>query len=126
MGKADLNINKKANGGQITGGKVSKSETDEKVLALIKSQQEDIENLTKAITSVLSAPVRRSITALSEVPELKKSEPAKAMSRKEVDAFISENVHKMTKSDRELWLQFVDNKVPASKLAPMLDRLTSK
>jgi len=125
MGKADLKINKEANGGKITGG-VKKSEDDsvQKLTALVKSQQEDIENLTKAIRSVLEAPVRKSVSALSEVGGLKKSEDA-PKTRRDVDEFIKANAEKMTKSERDLWLDFVANKVPAAKLAPMLDRLAS-
>lgn len=127
MGKADLKINKEANGGKITGGGVKKSEDDsvQKLTALVKSQQEDIENLTKAIRSVLEAPVRKSVSALSEVGGLKKSEDAQPKTRKDVDEFIKANAEKMTKSERDLWLDFVANKVPAAKLAPMLDRLAS-
>lgn len=119
MGKEELKINKEA-----TGGKISKSE--EKMLAIIKSQQEDIENLSKVVKTVLESPVRKSVTALSDIqPDLKKGE-SQSLSKKEVDEFIRSNAHKMTKSERELWLNFVDKKVPASKLAPMLERLSSK
>lgn len=120
MGKADLAINKEANGGKIT-------KNEEKMFAVIKSQQEDIENLSKAIKIVLESPVRKSVTSLSDVPDLKKSETATvALSKKQVDEFIKTNASKMTKSERDLWLQFVDKKVEASKLVPMLERLSSK
>ncbi len=120
MGKAALSINKEA-----TGGKITKSDDIAKLTALVKSQQEDIENLTKSIRMVLEAPVRKSVASLSEVGNLKKTEPVAPASRKDVDEFIKTNAHKMTKSERDLWLDFVANKVPAQKLAPMLDRLAS-
>lgn len=126
MGKADLKINKEANGGKITsGGSIKKSEDAvQKLAELVKSQQEDIVILTNAIRTVLEAPVRKSVSSLSEVG-LKKSEPVMPKTSKDVEEFIKTNVAKMTKAERDLWLDFKDNKVPASKLAPMLDRLTS-
>lgn len=133
MGKEELRINKEANGGKISMGKSEDTELRKEFESLkkaheelLKNAKEDTENLTKAVKLVLEAPVRKSISGISEVPaDLKKSEEVKPMTRKEVDGFIKENAHKMTKSERDLWLAFVDNKVPASKLAPMLDRLTS-
>lgn len=106
-----------------TGGQVTKAEQD--LTAMIKSQQEDIENLTKAMSTLLEAPVRKSVAALSDVAPVKKSEGT-SMTRKDVDVFIKENAARMTKSERDLWLQYVDNKVPAAKLVPMLERLSSK
>ena len=138
MGKEELRINKEATGGKISAG-VKKSEDQiQKLVDLVKAQQdqiesmrknstEDIEILTKAVRSVLETPVRKAVTSLADVPELKKTEAVaeKFKTRKDVDNFISANVEKMTKSERDLWLDFVDNKVPASKLEPMLERLTS-
>jgi hypothetical protein len=93
----------------------------------MKSQQEDIENLSKVISTLLESPVRKSISALADVSsDLKKSEKSAPLSKKEVDEFIKSNASKMTKSERDLWLQFVDKKVEASKLVPMLERLSSK
>ena len=133
MGKEELKINS-----ENTGGKISKSEEiiaavlakfETKLGSILaaqdKSNKEDIENLTKAMTIVLETPVRRAVTSLADVGgSLKKNEPTE-MSRKQVDEFISQNASKMTKSERDLWLDFVDNKVPAAKLVPMLERLTS-
>ena len=119
MGKEELKIN-----AENTGGKISKSELDT-LKALVKSQQEDIENLAKATRTILETPIRKSVTSLIDVQPLSKTEVT-SMKRRDVDNFIKENAHKMTKSERDLWIDFVDNKVPAAKLAPMLDRLTSK
>jgi hypothetical protein len=133
MGKEEMNINKEA-----TGGKITKSEDlvativakvtaafDAKFAALQKNTSEDVENLAKAVTTIISTPVRKAITSLNEVPGALNKSEVKPMTRKEVDAFISAHAHKMSKSERDLWMDFVDNKVPASKLVPMLDRLTS-
>lgn len=115
MGKEELKINS-----ENTGGKISKSQQD--LTDLIKSQSEDIEILTKAVKTILETPIRKSITSISDVQPAKE---VKEMGRREVDNFIKENAHKMTKSERDLWLGFTDNRVPASKLAPMLERLSN-
>lgn len=126
MGKEELRINKEANGGKITEGVKKSEDLIAQLAALVKSQQEDIENLSKAVKIVLETPVRKSVLSFSEVAtEMKKSEPTAPKSRKDVDDFIKSNAHRMTKSERDLWLDYVNNKVPATKLAPMLDRLTS-
>lgn len=124
MGKTQLAVDKKAQGGQISAGKAQKSEEIAKLEALVKSQQEDIENLSKVVKTVLETPVRKSVTALSDVAPFAKTE-IKTLSKKEVDEFIRANAPKMTKAERELWLSYVDNKVPAAKLAPMFERLSS-
>ena len=94
---------------------------------LEKSQQEDIEILAKTVRFAIETPVRKAVTSLSDIQpqpqHLNKSE--KQMTNKDVHEFIKENAHKMSKSERDLWLQFVDKKVPAAKLAPMLERLSS-
>lgn len=134
MGKEEMKINS-----ENTGGKISKSEQliadvlkkfEAKIVDAIaaskKEQQEDIENLAKAVKHVLETPVRRAVTSVADVSgSLKKNETSGEMTRAQADDFIKENAHKMTKSERDLWLQFVDNKVPAAKLVPMLERLAS-
>jgi hypothetical protein len=134
MGKEELRINKEANGGKISMGKSEEFESLKKDFEslkkshdeLLKTSKEDTENLSKAVKLVLEAPVRKSVSAISEIaPDLKKSEEVKPMSTRDVDDFIKTNAHKMTKSERDLWLAFVDKKVPAAKLAPMLERLSS-
>lgn len=133
MGKDEMAANK-ANGGKITKSEQAmvaailaavEKKFDAKMAAFQKNTQTDVENLTKSITTLVSAPIRKSIAALSDLgPSLAKSESI-PMSKKEVNDFISENAERMTKTERSLWLDFVANKVPASKLAPMLERLTS-
>lgn len=115
MGKTgkDMNINSEANG-----GKISKSEVD--------SLKEDIENLTKAVKIVLETPIRKSVTSIADAGVPFQKTEIKSMGRRDVDNFIKDNAAKMTKSERDLWLDFVDNKVKAEKLAPMLERLSSK
>jgi hypothetical protein len=124
MGKEEMKINSENTGGKISAGKsISKSES---LAALLKSQSEDIEILTKTVTRLLEAPVRKSVTSIADIGVPFQKTEVKAATRTEVDNFIRENAHKMTKSERDLWLDFVDNKVKADKLAPMLDRLSSK
>lgn len=115
MGKTgkDMNINSEANG-----GKISKSEVD--------SFKEDIAILTKAVTTLLETPIRKSVTSIADAGVPFQKTEVKSMGRRDVDDFIKDNAAKMTKSERDLWLAFVDNKVKADKLAPMLERLSSK
>lgn len=121
MGKTgkDMNINS-----ENTGGKISKAE--EELRALVKSQSEDIENLTKAVKIVLETPIRKSVTSIADAGVPFQKTEVKSMGRRDVDNFIKDNAQKMTKAERDLWLDFVDNKVKAEKLAPMLERLSSK
>ena len=122
MGKngKDMNINSEANGGKISanGGKISKSESD--------SIREDIEILTKAVTTLLSTPIRKSVTSIADAGVPFQKTEIKTLERRDVDNFIKDNAAKMTKTERDLWLDFVDNKVKADKLTPMLERLSSK
>lgn len=121
MGKTgkDMNINKEA-----TGGKISKSE--EALTALVKSQSEDIEILTKAVKTILETPVRKSVASIVDAGVPFQKTEVKTLARRDVDNFIKDNASKMTKSERDLWLDFVDKKVGPEKLAPMLERLSSK
>jgi hypothetical protein len=118
MGKKEM----KANGGQISTAK--SEDRANKLEALVKSQQEDIENLSQVVKTILETPVRKSVTSLADVAPFAKTE-IKTLSKNEVNDFIKANAAKMTKSERELWLSYVDNKVPAAKLAPMFERLSS-
>lgn len=121
MGKTgkDMNINSEANG-----GKISKSE--EALTALVKSQSEDIEILTKAVKTILETPVRKSVASIVDAGVPFQKTEVKTLARRDVDNFIKDNASKMTKSERDLWLDFVDKKVGPEKLAPMLERLSSK
>jgi hypothetical protein len=141
--KGEIKVDKEAIGGPST----MKSEPSEFV-ALAKSQEklikalveaqgekdskiqgltEDVENLTKAITMVVGKPMRKSIANLSEITVAEKtSKEVAPMAKSEVYKLVGDNADKLTKSERDLWLGFIDNKVPAAKLAPMLERLTSQ
>ena len=121
MGKTgkDMNINS-----ENTGGKISKSEVA--LAALVKSQSEDIEILTRAVKTILETPVRKSVASIVDAGVPFQKTEVKTLARRDVDNFIKDNASKMTKSERDLWLDFVDKKVGPEKLAPMLERLSSK
>jgi hypothetical protein len=121
--KGELKVDAKANGGVI------KSESNE-LQSLVKSQadlitsmKEDIENLTKSITMVVERPMRKAVTSMADIAPV---EQPKTFTKSEVSKLVGDNAHNLSKAERELWLGYVDNRIPASKLAPMLERLTSK
>lgn len=89
---------------------------------LKKSQSEDAEALTKAVKLVLETPRQRAVTSISD---LKKNEAPKKVEYKDAHELIKANVSKMTKAERELWLDFTSKKIPASKLENMLERLSN-
>jgi hypothetical protein len=115
-------------GGRFTGTPASittKSEEQLELEKLVKSQAEDIENLTKAVKMVLERPERKAVTSIAY---LNKSEPVvpaevkKVFTPAEARAKLNDLIPTLTKSEREIVHDFYAGKVDASKLAPILDK----
>jgi hypothetical protein len=128
--KSELSAgHKKANGGQIkAGSSLGKSEsekaTEDKIAALealVKSQAEDTENLTKAIKHMLEQPLRKAVTSVAHLPKV---EAEKApLTKASINARLKELSMKpdLKKSDRQLINDFYDGRVQADKLAPLFE-----
>lgn len=119
-------IKPEGNGGEMKPVKKSEPEVDprdEKLQALeavIKSQNEDIAALTKAVTMVLERPERKAVTS---VAFLGKSEPeAKPVSASEARAKLNSLIPSLSKSERDLVLDFYAGRVGVDKLATILDK----
>jgi hypothetical protein len=128
--KSEIKVDAKANGGQIT-----KSESDREIEqllkaseekisrleALVKSQGEDTENLTKAIQQMLNMPQRKAVTSVAHLP---RAEAEKApLTQATVHARLKELSARpeLKKSDRQLINDFYDGRVKADKLAPLFE-----
>jgi hypothetical protein len=124
--KGEVKVDKTAIGGKVVAAK-SAVESNDLVKAqaeTIQSLREDVENLTKAMEMFIGQPQRKAVTSMAQ---LGKSEPtSKTFTKAEVHQLVADNASKLTKAERELWIDFVDNRVPASKLAPMLERLAGQ
>ena len=109
-------------------GPAMKSEQDPRVKeleSLVKSQAEDIANLTKAVTMVLEQPKRRAVTSVSY---LKKTESAPeqapvAFTPAQARAKLSAALPSLSKAELELVKGFYTGAVKAEALAPIFDKL---
>lgn len=128
--KSELSAgHKKANGGQIkAGSSLGKSENEkaadakiEALEALVKSQAEDTENLTKAIKIMMEQPLRKAVTSVAHLPKV---EAEKApLTKASINARLKELSMKpdLKKSDRALINDFYDGRVKADALAPLFE-----
>jgi hypothetical protein len=123
---------------QANGGKMGKSEIDtlrtalaktqeliEKQNAVMKSQAEDVENLTKSIELVLTRPERKAVTNMaflskSEVETSTKS--AKTFTPESARAALAEMIPTLSKAERQVVLKFYNGEVKADALAPILEK----
>ena len=99
---------------------VKKSEVDD-LKSLIKSQQEDIENLTKSIKLVLEQPQRKAVTSVSHLPKVE--ENPQPLTKADVHKRLKEIARNpnLKKSDRQLINDYYDGRVSVSKLAPLFE-----
>jgi hypothetical protein len=136
--KNELKVSKEAIGGKVSKSEDAAGKLIEDQAALIKSLQaeveglkksfsEDVDNLAKAMTKVIEQPLRKAVTSLTDVNFVNKT-PAEARqySKEEVMRLVGDNASRLTKGEREDFLGFIDNRVPAAKLAPMLERLVGQ
>ena len=88
--------------------------------ALAKSQQEDVENLTKILTKVLEQPLRKAVTTVAHLP---KADEKKELNAGAIHSRLRELSAKpdLKKSDRQLINDFYDGRVKADKLAPLFE-----
>jgi hypothetical protein len=86
----------------------------------IKSLEEDIQNLTKALKMVVEQPVRKAITSvayMAKSEEVKEVTPAMAHAKlKELSARPD-----LKKSERQLIMDFYEGRIKADKLAPLFE-----
>jgi hypothetical protein len=118
--KAEIKVDKKAIGGTI------KSEKVEELEALVKSQAEDIQNLTKAVQMVMERPVRKGVTSVANVAYLSKSEEVKeekSFSPAEAREKLKELIPTLNKSERDLVLGFFEGRTPVAKLDKILEKV---
>lgn len=87
------------------GGKMAKSETEEKQgqeIALLKNQMDVLVN---AFDKVLAQPLRKAVTSVAAIPRVE--EQAKSLSKSEIDRKLSDKARtNLKKSDRELINKF--------------------
>lgn len=124
---------------EATGGKMSKSENDaltqlqadmasmKKSLAdkdaALQSAREDVEILTKSVTMVLSRPERKAVTGINYFSKSDAApEAKKAFTPAEAKAKLAELIPSLSKSERDLVVQFSTGKVGADKIAPILEK----
>ncbi len=115
------------NGGQISAGKLGKSEKDlriEELEAQVKGQDAAMTKLAQ----VLETPIRKSVKNLSDLRFVSRTEDDKAaavvnLSKKEIQAKLSEKIRggKLSKSEKESILSFTAaGSVDTSKIAHLL------
>lgn len=115
--KAELSINAAANGGAVR-----KSEREVRLEAELKKTQDLLNGLAALTTKIVERPVRKAVTALSQVAETKpKIDPSK-LSKTEVIARLNEKTRngELKKSDRELITSYCVGSVDVSKIAHLL------
>lgn len=93
--------------------------------AVKKAAAEDVEALSKAIQTVAERPERKAVTGISY---FKKSEaapvqPAKTYSPAEAKAKLNELIPTLSKSERNLILDYYSGKVKVDALAPIFDKI---
>ena len=123
VAKEDVKVDKKAIGGKMVPVKKSEPEVDPRD-AEIASLREDIEILTKSITMVMEQPLRKAVTSMAYVAKAPVEEPKKSFTSADVRQLIKDNAHKLTKSERDLVIDFYDGKVQASKLEAVLEKIS--
>lgn len=127
--KAELKASPERNGkhsidalGKSANEYISKKYEDEisELRALAKSQQEDVENLTKILTKVLEQPLRKAVTTVAHLPKVEEKRELNAVN---IHARLKELSAKpdLKKSDRQLINDFYDGRVKADKLAPLFE-----
>lgn len=113
--KGEMKAHKEAN------GNVLKSEMEAK----LADQQAQIEGLAKAVTMLVSQPLRKAITNLSHMPKPGEGQDAKdvtKLSKAEITAKLSEKTRdpSMSKKDRDAVNGFYDGRFDVSKIAHLL------
>ena len=110
----------KANGGLVKSENTNSSDIAE-LKSLVKSQQEDVENLTKALKLVLETPQRKAITSIAHIA--KSAPEPKELTKSVIHARLTELSRnpELKKSDRKLINDFYDGRVKADKLAPLFE-----
>ena len=93
--------------------------------AVKKAAAEDVEALSKAIQTVAERPERKAVTGISY---FKKSEaapvqPAKTYSPAEAKAKLNELIPTLSKSERNLILDYYSGKVKVDALTPIFDKI---
>lgn len=102
-----------------------KAAHDAEMAALKKAAAEDVEALSKAIQTVAERPERKAVTGISY---FKKSEaapvqPAKTYSPAEAKAKLNELIPTLSKSERNLILDYYSGKVKVDALTPIFDKI---
>jgi len=103
MGKTQIPAHKE-NGGQMkAGAKMAKSETERALDALVKSQDEKIETLSKALELLLGQPQRKAVTGVDFLHKSELKPEAKPLTKSEVTTKLTQVARnpKLTKSDRD-------------------------
>lgn len=113
-------------GGEISKGKMGKSESDLKVEALEKQLEEQNLALLQ-LAEVVATPIRKSVKGLSDLKFIERTEEPKTtsaakMTKAEVTATLREKVRggKLSKSDKELVSKYYAGSVDATKLEHLL------
>jgi len=126
MGKGELpQTNEKANGGLVKSKPNPEVET---LKALVKSQQEDIQNLAKVFNAAMTRPERKSIVSLGQIEYVKKSEmetpkaPVGPITPAEVTRRLNAAIPTLSKSERDTVLDFYKGKVSATAVLPILEK----
>lgn len=118
--------NTDGNGGEVKAGKLGKSEKDVEIDALKK--QLDAQNTALLqLAEVVATPIRKSIKGLSDLKFIERTEEEKApkgaaLTKKEVQAVLSEKVRggKLSKKDKDLVMQYSVGSVDVSKIEHLL------
>ena len=131
MGKGELTAGKVIPTGKENGG-IAKSETDSLKAELaelkksIADKNEDVELLTKAVKMVIEKPQRKAITSVGQLQYLGKSEapaaPQKTYTKAEADAKLSAILPSLSKSERNLVVQYSLGRVEIGALESILDK----
>jgi len=132
--KGEMKASPANGGGKTSAIKVGKSETNEDSLmkAEDKKQMDDlkaqVEGLTKAVTLLAGAPLRKAVTNISHMPKNDGSADAAGkkdvskLSKSEITAKLSEKTREPTlaKKDREAINGFYDGRYSLDKIAHLL------
>lgn len=115
----------KANGGEMSKGKMAKSEPNEEVELLkgqIENQNKQIEMLVKAVDLTLSQPLRKAVTSVAHLPKTENlptdvTKLTKAQIDLKLKPVITQN---LSKSDRQLINQYYTDAVKVDAIAHLL------
>lgn len=103
MGKSQIPAHK-GNGGQMkAGARMAKSEAELALDALVKSQNEKIETLSKALELLLGQPQRKAVTGVDFFSKSETKPEARPLTKSEVTAKLTQVARnpKLTKADRD-------------------------